>query len=133
MSNPQYTYRFVLDAWEPGEFPMARLAEYMAELARLFGEDEHVHFDRLEPGSTVLVQHVDGDAVAAVQERLSIAGDAHAPEDIAKPYRAIDRRLAEDGATASLRETDGTEVLFFPGSGKDAAPDVWPIPAGRCL
>ena len=116
-----------------GSFPMARLAEYLAELARLFGEDEHVHFDRLEPGSTVLVQHVDQDAVAAVQERLSIAGDVHAPEDIAKPYRAIDRRLAEDGATASLREANGTEILFFPWSRTDAASDVWPIPAGRGL
>ena len=127
MSDPQHTFRFVIDAWEPGEFPMARLAEYMAELARLFGEDEHVHFDRLEPGSTVLVQHVDGDAVSAVQERLSIAGDALAPEDIAKPYRAIDRRLAEDGATASLRETDGTEILFFPGPERAQPPTFGPF------
>ena len=106
---------------------MGRLAEYMAELARLFGEDEHVHFDRLEPGSTVLVQHVDQDAVEAVRERLSIAGDVHAPRDIAKPFRAIDRRLAEDGATASLWETNGTQILFFPGPERTQPPTFGPF------
>ena len=128
LSDPQYTYRFdIIDAWDPGEFPMARLAEYMAEIARLFGQDEHVHFEHLEPGSTVLVQRIDQNAVAEVQQRLSIAGDAHAPEDIAKPYRAIERRLAEDGATASLRETNGTEILFFPGPERTQPPTIGPF------
>ena len=126
MSDPQHTFRFVIDAWDPGEFPMARLAEYMAELARLFGEEEYVHFDRLEAG-TVLVQHVDPNSFAAVQKRLTLAGDPHAPEEIAKPYRAIDRCLAEDRATASLRETDGTEILFFPGPERGQPPTFGPF------
>ena len=54
--NDQHEYRFVIDALSPDSLPMARLAEYMGELARLLGRPDQVHFERLEGGSTVLVQ-----------------------------------------------------------------------------
>ena len=115
MSEPARTYRFVIDAWNPTRSPMARLAEYMAELAGLFAAHEHVHFDRLEPGSTVLIQHVDPDGVLSVRERFDAAASGHPPRDIAKRLRGIDDRLAEDGASASLRGNNGAEILSFPG------------------
>ncbi len=55
-------YRFVIDAYSPETLPMSRLAEYMTDLARLFGTAERVHFVRLEAGSTVLVQRVEPEA-----------------------------------------------------------------------
>ena len=51
----QHEYRFTIDAYSPETLPMSRLAEYMAEVARLLGKVDQVHFVRLEPGSTVLV------------------------------------------------------------------------------
>lgn len=47
MSDAPRTYRFVVDALSPDRVPMARLAEYIADLARLFGYKEHVHFVRV--------------------------------------------------------------------------------------
>ena len=115
MSDHQYTYRFAIDAYDLGSLPMARLAEYMADLARLFGHADHVHFDRLEAGSAVLVQHVDLEVGPAVRERLRIASQNGAPADVAEPLKAINRRLAKDNASGSLREAGGHEIIHFPG------------------
>ena len=41
-------YRLRIDAFSVENLPMARLAEYMTELAKLLGEREHVHFAHLE-------------------------------------------------------------------------------------
>lgn len=115
MSDPKYIYRFAIDAYDPGDLPMARLAEYMADLARLFGNADHVHFDRLEAGSAVLVQHVDPEVGPAVRERLSAASQDNAPAEVAEPFRAINLRLAKDKATGSLMEDGGGEIIHFPG------------------
>ena len=103
---------------------MARLTEYMAELAGLFGAQEHVHFDGFEPGSTVLIQHVDPDGVLSVRERLDAAASSHPPRDIAKCLRGIDDRLAEDGASASLHGSTGAEILSFRGREPTQAPSL---------
>ena len=44
MSDAPRTYRLVVDALSPDRVPMARLAEYIADLAPLFGYKEHAHF-----------------------------------------------------------------------------------------
>lgn len=115
MSSHPYTYRFVIDACDLGSLPMARLAEYMADLARLFGHADHVHFDRLEAGSAVLVQHVDPEVGPVVQERLHTASANNTPADVAEPFRAINLRLAKDNATGSLMEAGGNGIIHFPG------------------
>ena len=115
MSDPQYTYRFAIDAYNVGSLPMARLAEYMADLARLFGHADHVHFDGFEADGAVLVQRVDQQAGPAVRERLRSASQNGTPVDVAEPLKAINLRLAKDKASGSLREAGGHEVIHFPG------------------
>ena len=66
-------YRFRIDAYSPETMPMARLAEYMAELALLLGEPSAVHFKRLARGSTVLVNSVDREAAPKVRQRAASA------------------------------------------------------------
>ena len=127
MSDPARTYRFVIDTWDPARLPMARLAEYMAELAGLFGAHDHVHFDSLEPGSTVLVQHVDQEGAFSVQERLDSAATDQPPADIAKCLKSIDDRLAEDGASGSLRGVDGAEILRFRAHDRTQRPTLGPF------
>ena len=94
---------------------MARLAEYIADLAKLLGEPGHVHFDRVDEGSAVLVHQVDEVAVTAVRRRLNLVGRNDAPEDVTKAFRAMNERLAKDDARASLQEEDGAEIVPFPG------------------
>ena len=116
MNDTPSTYYFAIDALTPDSLPMARLAEYMADLASLFGHKEHVHFDRVAPGSAVLEQHVDGDRRDQVRERLDAASvDGAVPADVADAVESIDNRLAKDGATGRLTDHRGAEVIFFPG------------------
>ncbi len=107
-------YRFVIDAYSPETLPMSRLAEYMADLARLLGSAERVHFVRLEAGSTVLVQRVEPEVAPEVRSRVHGIADNTAPTDATNAFKALNRRLAGDNATGSLQE-GGAEVIPFPG------------------
>ena len=52
-------YRFEIDAFTPATVPMARLAEYVSDLATMFGNNSYVHLARIEEGSTAPVVLVD--------------------------------------------------------------------------
>lgn len=107
-------YRFVIGACDPDTLPMSPLAEYMADLARLLGTTKRVHFVRLETGSTLLVQRVEPEAAPEVRRRLDAFANDTAAKDAADAFKALNRRLADDNATGSLRE-GGAEVIRFPG------------------
>ena len=113
--SERYEYRFVIDAYSPDTLPMSRLAEYMADLARLLGKSERVHFIRLEPGSTVLVQCVEPEAAPEVRDRIIALAHDQAPDDAARAFKTLNRYLADDNAIGSLRESGGAEVIRFPG------------------
>ena len=113
--NEQREYRFVIDACSPDTLPMARLAEYMGELARLLGRPDQVHFVRLEEGSAVLVQRVEPEAAPDVKERLHALQQDNPPDDAAKAFVALNRYLADDNATGILQEGGGADVIRFPG------------------
>ncbi|WP_200243651.1 hypothetical protein [Thiohalocapsa halophila] len=111
-----HEYRFRIDAWTPETIPMARLADYMRDVATLLGETEHVHFVRVDPGSALLVQSVEHESLHNVQARLRAdfaQGEGEA--EALRAYRNIDKRLAEDNASGALFEPDGAEVIRFPG------------------
>jgi len=41
-------YEFHIDAFTPATIPMARLAQYLAELSVLLDQPERVHFEKLK-------------------------------------------------------------------------------------
>lgn len=108
-------YRFHIDAYTPETIPMARLADYMAELARLLGQAESVHFERVEPGSTVLVQTIDAPATPKVQERLTSVVQGEGAKDARKAFAKIDDLLAADNAVGTLSGGAESNVIRFPG------------------
>jgi hypothetical protein len=108
-------YEFEIDAFTPQTLPMARLAEYMYDLATLLGNTEKVHFIRLKKGSTVLVHQVEWEAAPKVNERIRAIRQSEAPPDVMKAYGSIDRRLASDNAIGCLIEPSRHKVLEFPG------------------
>lgn len=97
---------------------MARLAEYMCELAQALGEPASVHFERLEAGSTVLVHRVEREAVPKVTERVAAVERGDAPRDAMRSIHAINRLLQEDNGTARLTKGKSKTaiVLDFPGA-----------------
>ena len=87
----------------------------MAGVAQLLGKAEQVHFVRIEAGSIVLVQRVEPEAIHEVGSRIRGLEDNSAPKDALNAFMALNRRLAADGATGSLQDGAGTEVVRFPG------------------
>jgi hypothetical protein len=121
MPREQVEYRFRIDAFSPDTMPMERLAEYMAELAKLLGSQQSVHFVRLEPGSTVLVEKIEHEAVPKVRDRVHGVKHRDAPEDAIRAYDTINRKLREDNGSASLEtdvESQVSKVIEFPGKNR---------------
>lgn len=110
-----YEYRLRIDVFSVESLPMARLAEYMGDLARLLGEQERVHFVRLEQGSAVLVSSIEEPAAPKVSERLQRVREGRGPKDAMQAYAALDTLLAKDNAVATLASGGSTEIIAFPG------------------
>ena len=117
----RHRYRFVIDdAYTPETLPMARLAEYMIDMAKLLGETESVHFVGVEAGSSVLVQDVESEAQPKVRERVHAVRLREAPREAVKAYEALNQRLTADNATGALLEDSDhgppARILDFPGA-----------------
>jgi hypothetical protein len=114
-SRKHREYRFEIDAFTPTTIPMMRLAEYVSDLAKIFGYNSYVHLARIEGGSTVPIVQVDWEAEPKVRERLRAVRTREAPEEAQQAARDIDRRLLQDNAKAALVDPTGSKVLRFCG------------------
>jgi hypothetical protein len=109
-------YRFKITAYTPTTIPMERLAEYMLELAILLGRTEHVHFVRLNKGSTVLVHKIDPEAIPEIEDRVAGAREGEGPSDAIRAVRNINQKLREDNGSGVLaRGPRGATIIKFPG------------------
>jgi len=108
-------YRLSIDIFNVESLPMARLAEYMTQLAAMLGNRDRVHFSHLEPGSAVLVTSVEAEAFAEVEEQVSQVAQGNGPKDAMAAFRAIDAMLAKDGAVATLTTSTKGNIIEFPG------------------
>jgi hypothetical protein len=82
MSSENYEFR--ISAFTPSSIPMARLAQYMAELASLLGNSENVHFASLKKGSVRVVARVANEAAPKVSLRVNSARDPTGPPEVGK-------------------------------------------------
>jgi hypothetical protein len=96
---------------------MARLAQYMQNLAAILGHENAVHFDKLQPGSTRLVTKVDHEDVPKVATHLAQVKRGEGSAEATKAQAEIDRLLAEDNASGFVYEDDdeSAEIIDFPG------------------
>ncbi|MGV1769491.1 hypothetical protein ACQZ6B_04865 [Agrobacterium vitis] len=109
----EYSFRIV--GPKPDTMPMSRLAVYMADLARLMGSAEAVHFERIESKSVAIVAAVRQSAIPLISPRIRAASRGNASADVAAPWRRINSYLAEDGWNAEMTFPRSSEVIFFPG------------------
>ena len=106
----QILYDFRIDAWTPDTLPMSRLADYLAKLSILFGNNEHVHFMKVRKGSAVPMIAVEPTANPKVVARLKLVGTPDAPEEVSRAQQDINHMLRDDGATAYLRIKGGVHA-----------------------
>lgn len=102
---------FEIGAYEPETMPMARLAEYMDDLAKLLGEEHSVHFVRLRKGSTTIVHRVDDEAFPKIRDRAYLAKEPTASADIRQPYERLEKRLRQDNARGAKLRMDDVKLL----------------------
>jgi hypothetical protein len=126
-ARKQREYRFEIDAFTPGTIPMARLAEYVSDLAKIFGNNSYVHLARIETGSTVPVVLVDWEAEPKVRERLRAVRNHEAPADAQQAAKDVDRRLLQDNAKGMLVDPTGSKVLRFQGRENATKMEFGPI------
>ncbi len=109
----EYSFRII--GPKPDTIPMARLAFYMAELAKLMGSPEHVHFKEVLDKSVSIVACADAQQVSVISPRIREAAHNDNDAEAAAPWRKINEALAEDGWTAELPLPKGGELISFPG------------------
>jgi len=118
-------YRLKIDAYSPETMPMKRLAEYLADMAVLLGEESNVHLIGVESSSTCPVVLIDREAEPKVIDRVLKARNAEGPEDARRAITNINARLRKDNASADLIDPQRSTVLEFPGA-KAEQPLEWP-------
>src|SRR3982750_62058 len=108
-------FRFRITAYTPDTIPMARLAEYMRELALLMGSESSAHYRGATKGSTILNVEVDAREIDRVAARLLAANGGEAPPEAKKAMAGLDALLRADRATGSLTLPDGRRAIRFLG------------------
>jgi len=112
------SYTLYIRAYSPETIPMARLAQYMQNLAAMLGHEAAVHFQSLKAGSTQLVTRIDHEDVPKVATHLAQVRRGEGSPEATKAQNEIDRLLAEDNATGFVYEDDdeSAEIIVFPGA-----------------
>jgi hypothetical protein len=109
-------FDFWIDAYTPATIPMARLAEYMAQLATILGEAASVHFVKLKRGSTGIVHRIQSEAVPKVRDRANAVRRGDAPRDALRAYETVNKMLRADNGFGALKEgEEGAVIIPFPG------------------
>jgi len=125
-------YRFIIDVFTPGTLPMARLAEYLADLAELFSCKPQVHFIGLDEGSANLLQAVEKSAVTKVERRLLSIETRAAKGALRKAFDDLNDKLYEDNAVGQLVRPIGN-VIKFPGRERDLDKTAGPVTESTTL
>lgn len=108
--------RFKFDAYNPKTIPMERLGEYLVALGTMLGAQAEVHFERLETGSTCILQRIEEEAAPAVEQRIAHIEMGVAEVVHLKAFKAINDLLKADDASGELTyEHGGGKLLKFPG------------------
>jgi hypothetical protein len=109
-------YTFSLDGPFSAEtFPMGSLAEYLHDLAILYGHEEDVFFLRLQEGSAQAVAWATDEVMPAVDYQLRLVALGEASEKEMNAYKRIDNRARSQQATGSIFNPFGEVVVPFPG------------------
>jgi len=110
------TFRFTIDGpYRPETIPMGRLAEYMAQIATILGEQANVHFVEVQDGSVTLLSAVDEEAYPKVYERVERTRRGDGPQDAMAAVRNTNKMLREDSGRGTLNDGNA-EILAFPGT-----------------
>ncbi|WP_306168601.1 hypothetical protein [Halomonas sp. MMSF_3323] len=102
-----------LEGLGPSDLPMKRLAEYLCELAELYGAGGHLHFASVTKGSARLNACVDDDHHHKVLHRVREVANGVGPKKAKKAYLRLADLMLDDQASGVL-ESEGCRIIQFP-------------------
>jgi hypothetical protein len=112
----------------PLTLPMARLADYLAELAMIMGHKESVHFITTSEGSAESVMWVDAEEETRVTSQIQSAARGMGPTRANDAYKRLNAKLREDNAEGDLiNSSQNAKVIEFPGRRVDLPQAYGPI------
>ena len=112
----------------PYTVPLARLAEYLTDLAILMGHRESVHLIAVADGSAAPVLYVDAEEEARVVNQVKLSQRGMGPHDANLAYKRLDDRLRVDDAVGGLvNMTTKAEIIEFPGRTRNLPQAYGPI------
>ncbi|AOJ64185.1 hypothetical protein WJ32_18010 [Burkholderia ubonensis] len=113
--DPRERLNFRIDSFTPDTLPMARLAQYLAHLSILYGNDDSVHFEKLRKGSAIVQVTIEEPAFPKVFQRLQSVKTGDPDPEVQKAFRSIDRLLRADNAVGTITRSGKAKILEFPG------------------
>lgn len=117
--KPPLIYEFRMKKSLPASLPMADLAQFLEQLAIVYGEPDHVHLRAVRKGSVKVFASVDPQAAEAVSQRIRTRGGSSTfrDETFERAVKRIDRLLYDRGDSGFIREhrSSGAELIYLPG------------------
>lgn len=111
---PKKELHFSIEGATPHTLPMARLAEYLKELAKLLGSEDKVHFLRVDEGSADCAMEVEEEEQSVISDRVRQAKIGQGPKEAVKAFHSIRFFLDEDDRSALMEWEEGEIILEFP-------------------
>jgi hypothetical protein len=119
-------YRFEIDALRPETLSFSRLAAYLTELAKVYGDEPGLHFDRVASGSAVLIAWAEQPARLKVDDRIARIRTGDSPPEALKAYQKLNELLRDDNAVGMIRSADA-EIIGFPGRKMPRVEEIGPV------
>jgi hypothetical protein len=111
---PKKELQFRIEGATPYTLPMARLAEYLKELAKLLGSEDRVHFLRVDEGSANCLMEVEEEYEPVISERVRQAQAGHSTKEANKAFKVLLDYLHDDENSAVMQWSRGDVVIEFP-------------------
>jgi hypothetical protein len=111
---PKKELHFSIEGATPHTLAMSRLAEYLKELAKLFGSEDKVHFLRVDEGSANCTMEVEEEEQQSISSRVQLARSGQGPKEVVKAFNSIRYFLDEDNTSALMEWEKGEVLIEFP-------------------
>lgn len=116
MTDKKATYKFTVKDFTPETMPFGRLVEYYAEIARMLGQADSMHLIDIHESSHASQFHFDENCEHSVVARLMKINDGTAPRSALFARDKINQMLCDDATSGEFTDTDGRNVIQFPGN-----------------
>lgn len=102
-----------LDNCSPESLSMKRLSQYLAHLAEMLGEVEHVHFSSVSKGSAMLNMDVEESHYPQVVSHIREVPNGMGLKKHQAAYQTLQRLMDEDGTGGAILDNAEAPILSF--------------------